>query len=158
MVFRHALLSLLVIMTPGHTKAQSPSSFEYVPSFAAVVVNNMETSTQWYKAVFKLYVKDEIADDKNGYKITILESERFLVELLELKGSVAPMTLLEDEPKETKIQGYFKIGFKVPDMDKCLQHLAELKIQVPRIWTDSDTRKRNFIITDPDGNLIQFFE
>ncbi|MBS1531563.1 MAG: hypothetical protein JSU01_14750 [Bacteroidetes bacterium] len=43
-------------------------------------------------------------------------------------------------------------------MDAYLKRLNELKITVPQIWTDATTGKRNFLITDPDGNLIQFYE
>jgi hypothetical protein len=43
-------------------------------------------------------------------------------------------------------------------MDDCLKRLAELQIEVPQIWEDKTSKKRNFIIKDPDGNLIQFYD
>jgi hypothetical protein len=55
------------------------------------------------------------------------------------------------------MQGHFKIGFRIADMDACLKHLVALKIIVPQVWTDAKTKKRNFLIKDPDGNLVQFF-
>ena len=96
-------------------------------------------------------------DPNHDYRIFILESPQFVLELLELKGSLTRKNLLEGKPAGTQIQGHFKIGFKVAEMNDCLKRLADLKINVPQIWTDN-TKKRNFLITDPDGNLIQFFE
>jgi hypothetical protein len=60
--------------------------------------------------------------------------------------------------REHKSRDILKQGFKVANMDACLKHLNNLKIKVPRVWTDSSTGKRNFIIEYPDENLIQFFE
>ncbi len=56
------------------------------------------------------------------------------------------------------MQGFFKIGFKITSTDDWLTHLRALKIDVPRVWTDQKTGKKNFIIYDPDGNVIQFFD
>ena len=97
-------------------------------------------------------------DEKAGYNIFILESASFTLELLELRNSVNTKDLLTDKPDENKIQGFFKLGFKVADIDACIKNLTELKISIPQIWSDPKTNKRNFIISDPDGNLLQFFE
>ena len=97
-------------------------------------------------------------DEGTGYRVVILESPNFSLELLQLNGSLKAKDLLKGKPEDTKIEGHFKIGFKVPDMDACLRYLKSLKIDVPRVWQDANTGKRNFLITDPDGNLLQFFE
>ena len=88
----------------------------------------------------------------------ILESSSFLLELIENKTWPTQKKLLAGQPGGTRIQGFFKIGFKVTDMDACLKMLAALKIIPERIYTDPATKKRNFLINDPDGNLVQFFE
>ena len=88
----------------------------------------------------------------------ILESSTVLLELIENKSWPDQKKLLADKPAGTRIQGFFKIGFKGPDMDACIKHLAGLKIIPERIYTDSETKKRNFLINDPNGNLVQFFE
>jgi len=94
-------------------------------------------------------------DENAGYNVMILESPTFVMELLELKKSYNPK---EGKAADMRAQGLFKFGFKIKNIDDCLSHLAKLKISVPQVYTDSKTNKRNFLITDPDGNLIQFFE
>jgi catechol 2,3-dioxygenase-like lactoylglutathione lyase family enzyme len=134
------------------------TSVDVSPYFSAVIVSNIEASSAWYQSVFDLKVKNKIDDPNYGAKVIILESSKILIELLELKSAIAPKTLLEGKTKDAKVQGHFKIGFKVSNMDEWLKRLSTLKITVDRVYTDSDTKKRNFLITDPDGNLVQFFE
>ena len=121
-------------------------------------MNNVDSSTAWYQSVFGLNMKNSIDDTQNGFRVAIIESSRFLLELIENKTWPTQKEVLAAKPEGTRIQGFFKIGFKVPDMDACLKRLAALKIFPPRIYTDSETKKRNFLINDPDGNLVQFFE
>jgi glyoxylase I family protein len=147
-----ALLAASMALT-----SQAQISFDYKPNGSAVIVTDIEKSSKWYQSVFGVTVKSRMEDPK-AYKVVILESPNLVLELLELKGSVPRSEALKGKPDGTQIQGLFKIGFVVTDMDKCLQHLKSLNIDVPRVWTDQSTKKRNFLITDPDGNIIQFFD
>ena len=136
----------------------SQGAFEYEPNFSAVIVKDIRVSVDWYKSVFGLKTKTESNDDKNGYKVAIMESENLLLELIELRGSLTRDELLAGKPDGTQIQGHFKLGFKVKNIDDCLKRLAQLNIEVPQVWQDKISGKRNFIIKDPDENLIQFFD
>ncbi|MBS1531562.1 MAG: hypothetical protein JSU01_14745 [Bacteroidetes bacterium] len=71
--------------------AQTNSSgpFDYRPYFSAVIVSNIDTSAKWYEALLGLTVKNTINDPGNGYKVVTLESRVFLMELLQLDGSIA---------------------------------------------------------------------
>jgi predicted enzyme related to lactoylglutathione lyase len=156
-------LTIIIVIFICHTSCQaqtknSESKFDYIPNFSAVVVSNLNASVQWYKSVFDLKTKNEMNDPNGSYKITILESPTYSLELLELRGSLMQKEILKGKPDDIKIQGHFKIGFKASDMDACLKHLSNLKVNVPQVWTDGTTKKRNFLISDPDGNLIQFYE
>jgi predicted enzyme related to lactoylglutathione lyase len=136
----------------------SQATFGYEPCFSAIVVKDLSVSVNWYKSLFNLKAKAEYADIQAGYKVAILESDNMMVELMELRESLRRDQLLTGKPEGTQIQGHFKIGFKVQNMDDCLKRLAELQIEVPQIWEDKTSKKRNFIIKDPDGNLIQFYD
>ena len=131
---------------------------EYQPYFSALVVKDFNTSVAWYQSVFGLKGKTEVNDPNQAYKIRILESSNYLLEILELKGSLKRDELLKGKPNGTELQGHFKIGFGISHVDEWLKHLKSLDIEVPQVWTDSATGKKNFIIKDPDGNLVQFFE
>ena len=152
------LLNILIIISACVTHAQNTSAFKYEPYFSAVIVNNVDSSTAWYQSVFDLKINNRINDTLRGFRVVILESSTFLLELIENKSWPDKKKILADKPEGTEIQGFFKTGFRVPEMDACLKRLAVLKIIPERIYTDSETKKRNFLINDPDRNLIQFFE
>lgn len=151
-------LSILVMIIVCTTHAQNTSAIKYQPYFSAVIVKDVDSSTAWYQSVFDLKVINRINDTERGIRVMILEASTFLLELIENKSWPDPKKLLADKPEGTRMQGYFKMGFKVADIDACIKRLAELKIIPERIYTDSDTKKKNFLINDPDGNLVQFFE
>lgn len=65
---------------------------------------------------------------------------------------------LNGKPKDARLLGHFKIGFKVDDMDILLKRLSAIQVDSSRIFKDQKTGKGNLLIDDPDGNLIQFFE
>jgi hypothetical protein len=141
-----------------HTYTQGAGGFEYKPYFSAVVVKNADSSMRWYSTVFGLKIKNELSDTPTTYHIFIMESPVYMLEILQLKGSLALAKIKQGMPQAAEILGHFKVGFIVPDMDACLKQLAKLKIDTGYIWTENSTGKRNFIIKDPDGNLLQFFE
>ena len=153
-LFVSILYLLLIYSAPG----QNTPTFKYVPNFSAIIVRDVDTSVAWYQAVFQMKVKNRINDAERGFRVVIMEHSSFLLELIENKSWPDQKQLLSGKPEGTRVQGYFKIGFAVADMDACLEHLALLKIIPDRIYTDSGTRKQNFLIMDPDNNLIQFFE
>jgi len=133
-------------------------AFKYAPFFSAIIVKNVDTSAAWYEAVFDMKTKDRINDTERGFRVVIMEHPSFELELIENKSWPDQKQLLSGKPEGTRIQGFFKIGFSVADIDSCLKHLGFLKIVPDRIYRDSATNKRNFLIEDPDKNLIQFFE
>jgi hypothetical protein len=45
----------------------------------------------------------------------------------------------------------------VADMNAWISHLKKFNVTVDRIYKDA-SNKRNFLVPDPDGNLVQFFE
>jgi glyoxylase I family protein len=122
----------------------------FVPTkaFAAVIVNDINKSERWYSRLFELSPVRQV--DEASAKIRIMESRYLVLELLELKDS-------KPRPGELT-HGHFKMGFTVQDIDKVLKFLKDEGITVDRVYKDQSTNKRNFLVNDPDGNLIQFFE
>src|SRR6187401_3319694 len=139
-----SLTFLLALTFSFNCHAQD--TFTYETYFFTVVVKDIDVSVAWYKSVFGLKVKTESHDAKAGYKVVILESEKLLVELMELRGSLSREALLVHKPEGTQIEGHFKIGFKVKDIDDCVKVLTQLQIEIPHIWKDSASGKRNFIV------------
>lgn len=111
----------------------SQVTFEYKPDFSAVIVKDIGVSVAWYQSVFGLTIKTESNDIQNGYKVAIMESKNMNLELLELRGSLTREEILSGKPEGTQIQGHFKTGFKVENIDDCLKRLSHLKIEVPQV-------------------------
>jgi catechol 2,3-dioxygenase-like lactoylglutathione lyase family enzyme len=150
--------ALMVILLFGGSLLYGQTAIlNYQPYFSAVVVKKLATSVKWYQSVFDLKLKSEMKDPNQAYHIVILESPNYLLELLELKGSIDKAGLLKDK-QDAEMQGHFKIGFKISDASAVATKLKNINIEVPNVWTDPATGKKNFLIQDPDGNLIQFFE
>ena len=152
---------ILILLLTGYSvksPCQSKEAFRYEPYFNAVIVKAIDSSSLWYQSVFEMKVINRINDSLRSIRVVILEARNFVLELIENKSWPDQKKLLSSEPQGARIQGFFKIGFKTADFDNCLKHLAELRIVPERIYADLQTKKRNFLINDPDGNLIQFFE
>jgi hypothetical protein len=150
-------LGLLCACSFVNAQPTTPA-FNYRPSFSAIIVSDVRASSEWYQSVLSLKVRDKIADENAGYDIQILEAPAMTLELLQIRNSVTKKDALTGKPEGAEVRGYFKFGVTVADINACLSHLKSLNITVPQIYTDAKTKKKNFLITDPDGNLIQFFE
>ena len=82
-----------------------------------------------------------------------------LIELIEMKSKVTPDEALKDKPKGTRLLGFSKFGFVVTRLDELHAALTEKKVSFAgRTVSDPTTGKRMFLIQDPDGNYLQFFE
>ena len=131
--------------------------FDYTPYFFAVIVNDLDSCEKWYRSVFGLTVTKRMNEPAAGFKVIVLESPILVIELIEDRASVKVTDVLAGQPAGAKIKGLFKIGFHVQDMNACLQHFSMLKINAGTIYKDK-SGKRNFLVNDPDGNIIQLFE
>lgn len=129
------------------------------PSFAAIYVSNIDSSVTWYKQVFNLTQRNRTDNAERGFKQVVLINDIMMLELVELKKSIRPDSLLRSYPRGTWTQGVYKIGFTVDDMDAAHKELTAKNVKFfGKMVTDPVNNKRTFLVTDPDGNLVQFFE
>ena len=149
------ILSLLFIVLVN--KEVKTQIFE--PYFGAVIVENIDSSVAWYTKILNLKIIKRQENKEAGYKIVNLGNDEILLELLELNSSVSAKTLLEKNPGKKWVTGIMKIGFKTDDIDLTYDNFKSMNLKFRGgIVTDPDTNKKMFIIIDPDGNYIQFFE
>ncbi len=151
------LLNLILISFIGHGQNETlPSPEAY---FSAMIVNDIESSITWYSNNFGFKVLNKIESAEKGFKQANLKCGNILIELIELKSSLSPKSLLENHPKKTKIDGFFKFGFLVSEFDKWIDFLKQAKAEFyGSVVTDNVSGKKMQIILDPDGNRIQIFE
>ena len=82
-----------------------------------------------------------------------------MVELIELDNAITLQKTISNYHDKMRFKGFFKMGFLVSDFDAWIAHLKKVKATFyGRIVTDSLSKNRMVIITDPDGNRIQLFE
>ena len=87
-----------------------------------------------------------------GDEVELLDGNGMMIELIEDKSAAGRPT------GNALPHGIFKFGFKVNDLDKLVASLATKGI-TPKYGPFKATADdpANFIIEDPEGNLIQFF-
>ncbi|NNL93608.1 MAG: VOC family protein [Saprospiraceae bacterium] len=127
--------------------------------FAALIVNDIDVSVNWYSEVFSLTVLNKVNLEDRGIKQVNLKGENMHIELIELTSAVAQNEILKDYPNKTKIEGIFKVGYYVSKFDEWVDSLIELDVNFNGDFVkDNLSGKRMLVVFDPDGNRIQFFE
>jgi len=140
------------------TTVVSYGQHEVIPYFAAIVVRDIDASIRWYENVFAVKLRNRNDSPERGSKIAVLEADQMILELIQVRSFLSSTDILAGKPERTLITGYTKVGFKSSDLSATIQRLKELNVNFfGDIYTDT-SGKRSFLITDPDGNLIQFFE
>lgn len=154
-VFILLYLFLVPLINFGQEKSlPNPEAY-----FSAIIVNDIETSIVWYSSNFGFKVLNKIDSEERGFKQANLKCGNMLIELIELDSSLSPTSLLENYPKKTKIDGFFKFGFLVSEFDNWIENLKQSNVVFSgTVVTDDLTGKKMIILLDPDGNRIQLFE
>lgn len=153
---------LLLALAADPSAAEEPAAqaepIAATPFFTALSVRDLESSKAWYERTLGFAVAREIDGGDRGFRIALLSKPGAALELVEVSGSRALEDLDPPIARRQHLQGVFKIGFRVPDLDRALRRLEALGIPLRgRVITETDG-KRSAQITDPDGNIIQLFQ
>jgi catechol 2,3-dioxygenase-like lactoylglutathione lyase family enzyme len=139
--------------------AQNESLPELEVYFSAIIVNNLDTSINWYANVLAFEVLDKTESKERGLRQANLKMGKSLLELIELNAAVSLKDVAPNYNSKTRVKGFFKFGFLTADFDKWINHLKQAKANFyGDVVNDNLTGKRMVIIKDPDGNRIQIFE
>lgn len=150
---------LLFFWSPTLINAQQEELSDPVPYFMAVIVSDIDASIHWYGNTLGFDVLTKVDMSERGFRQANLKRGKAALELIEFTTALYPKEILKDQPKKTRIAGFFKFGFSVNDFDEWVSHLSD-KIEnlQDQIVKDPISGKRMMIILDPDGNRIQLFE
>ncbi len=128
-------------------------------SFAAIIVNEMDSSLQWYKEILKFQEVDRTENPDFGLVQVNLIRGEMRMELIEIQSAIDPYEIVGDTGKRKRFTGIFKVGFSVKNFDSWVEHLNSNELVVnDDIVSDPLTGGRMVVIRDPDGNRIQLFE
>lgn len=148
---------LVLVSFTSHGQSKSLPTIEAY--FSAIIVNDIDSSINWYSNNFGFKLLNKTESEERGFKQANLICGNILIELLELKSSLSSKSILENHPKKTKIEGFFKFGFLVSEFDDWVDTLKHAKVEFyGDVVTDELSGKRMLLIKDPDGNRIQLFE
>ena len=156
---KYSLTILLFIFFISTSFSQHKSLPSLKPNFTAIIVQQMDSSLQWYTRNLGFEILNETNLEARGIRQANLQRETAKIELIQLSTAIHPQAILAEKPPRTQIGGFFKFGFAVADFDAWLAWLTEAKVEFHgSVVNDPVTQKRMLIIKDPDGNRIQLFE
>lgn len=118
-----------------------------------IQVNDIKAQSGWYESVFNFLKKPGKDENK-----TILKKDDFILELVRQKKVVARRNLqLPDQMMF--LSGFNKFGFVINHLDKLFGRIKQRNIETAGdIFLDKNLEFRTFIVKDPEGNMVQFFE
>ncbi|NNC83452.1 MAG: VOC family protein [Flavobacteriales bacterium] len=123
-------------------------------TFVAVIVEDMEISSEWYRTHFSLTEYDQRSVPERGLIQSNLINEHLHVELIQLDSAIDLEDSLANYGSNSKVEGLFKIGFVFAD----LAGFAKKHGHLEQLVHDPVSEAQTLVIKDPDGNRIQLFE
>lgn len=157
---------LLVVAGCAAPRSIAPRSasptVEATAVWAGIVVARLDVSTAWYRDNLGFRLARSM--DLPAYKLRIafLELNGFTLELVEFQSSVSLATVKEriaELEDRDHLQGFAKLGFRIPDVDALASALKGRGVKLRMEPTDEpEFHDRFFLVEDPDGNTLQFFQ
>jgi len=131
--------------------AQNSSESSFFPVGLTIIVNNMSVSSDWYKENLNFSIHKKMP----GHQI--LKRGDFYLKLKAIEGSLNEKDI--KLPEDYKfINGYSKFSFVVDNLKGLYNHFFINGVNIFRSITKGDYfQGKYFVITDPDGNYLQFF-
>lgn len=152
----YIILFLFFFAQNNQIKSQ-PS--ESIPFSVSIIVKDIDTAAKWYMENLGLKIRNINENKERNSKIVNLENGNFLVELIKISSSVDRNEALEKYPAGSRFAGFMKTGFVTEKFNEWHSFLKNQKVKFRgTIVTDSHSGKRTFLIEDPEGNVLQFFE
>jgi catechol 2,3-dioxygenase-like lactoylglutathione lyase family enzyme len=157
----HWMILLLAACAAAGPPASS-SAPTLRPLWVGISVTDAEASARWYRDKLHFTVTRRMNLPEHKLRIVFLEREGFTVELVEFQDSVSWQSLRARLPELTdrdKLQGFRKLGFLVPDVDGLAADLERQGVMLRmKPVDDPPFGHRYFLVEDPSGNLLQFFQ
>ena len=127
-------------------------------TFSSILVENIENSIDWYTNVFGCE-KTQDPTITESFSQANLDCNSFRLELIQVQNALTKDSLKVSFPNNNFMNGFFKIGFVTERFDDWLEKMKAQDVAFHgRVVNDPISGRRMFVILDPDGNRIQFFE
>lgn len=149
-------LVVLIILYNLPSKAQSQ---HLEPMFYAIVTTNIDVMSDWYTDVMGFDVVNQQRVPARGIRQYNMQLSNIRLELIQTPAVLEVDSLLNGTGKYKYLKGLFKIGFEVDNIDRFYRNFQEQGITISgELVTDPISKRKMFVVLDPDDNRIQFFE
>jgi len=144
--------------------SQSPANI-FQPQLMAIVVENLEQSLDWYTQVLEGTLEKPVDSFPDyGLRIAFLQVGDFHLELIESTAAIQPADLLPNT--DAYLGGWFKVGFMLSDIKAKYDQLKTIEAldfvtgigELPATNLSISWPTQFFLLKDPDGNYVQFFD
>jgi catechol-2,3-dioxygenase len=126
-------------------------------SFFALTVKNADSVANWYSATFQLRSLKEINDTAMGAVVRIIGNDNIVIEILQLKDAKPAKDF--GLASTFQMHGFVKVGFFVKSLDEVVSYFNQKNIKIKYgPFNDEASKTKNLIISDFEGNLVQFFD
>jgi catechol 2,3-dioxygenase-like lactoylglutathione lyase family enzyme len=137
---------------------RSDSTFR--PYLIAIVVPNVERTSDWYKEKLNFDLAKRLDFPQNdSLKIVIMKRGEVELELIQKKTSISIKKFVPDFDGFDKVLliGFAKIAFWVNDANALAIKLKSKNVKfLVNLYEDKNFGLKSFIIEDLDGNVLQF--
>ena len=116
------------------------------PHYFAVSMMDVDAAVAWYTRAFGLKVLDDTSADDRAWRIVNLSGPSLSVEIVRDK---------RHRTAEGRTTGFFKVGFRVPDLDEVADRVEKATGERPRVIQMKRHGLRLLQLRDPEGNLVQ---
>ncbi len=156
---KHILLISFIVLKPVFGFSQGNKLPDPEPYFAAIIVANIDTSIDWYSNILGFKILNRLDLKERGFKQANLKRGNILIELIETNSTIYPKDILVNQSNKTRMAGFFKLGFRIPEFTRWMDFLTKSKVKFQGTAVkDKVSGKKTILILDPDGNRIQLFE
>jgi catechol 2,3-dioxygenase-like lactoylglutathione lyase family enzyme len=127
------------------------------PAFIGLYVKNVETTAKWYeeKLGFRVLQQRKISDQLG---FAMLEGYGLWIEVIQNPKTISRNQITSALGNANQIEGFFKIGIFTNELDSLEQLFKSrgVKFRYEKMKNDNFAMTL-FIIEDPEGNWIQFY-
>ena len=118
----------------------------------AIICSDYKTSKFFYSELLGFdIIRETYREERQSFKLDLKINENEQIELFSFPHP--PI-----RPSHPEAQGLRHLAFAVSDLDACVKHLKENKIEVEDIRTDHLTGQRFTFFADPDNLPLELYE
>ena len=118
----------------------------------AIICSDYERSKRFYTKVLGLeIVREAYRKERRSFKLDLALNNEYMLELFSFPDP-------PPRPSRPEATGLRHLAFEVENVDKALESLRHMDIQVEPIRTDEFTGKRFTFFFDPDNLPIELYE